>query len=91
MPSSPDDTDKTPPQTPAAKRSSGELRLNLDGALCGREGCQHRRDHHTTVAGGSHRWHCLDCRCPEFVAGGPVDEFAALADSSKPPPPTEKT
>jgi hypothetical protein len=86
---SPDD-EKTPAHTPAAKKSSGAWRLNLDEVACARPGCAHRRDHHTTVGGGSHRWHCLECECPEFVAGGiDYDRLPDTLPASSNPPPKE--
>ncbi len=89
-----DPSDITPAATPFAKKSSSTWRLNLDGALCGREGCEHRRDAHTTHDAGSHRYECqvAGCTCTEFVIGGPDTErdFDRLADSSEPPPPEKK-
>jgi len=80
--------DKTDPSTPNAKKSSGEWRLNLSGALCGRFGCGHRRDEHVTRNDGSHRWECLafGCTCAEFVIGGPEAlDYENLRDTDPEP------
>lgn len=80
-----DDVGDTKPSTPNAKKSSGEWRLNLDGALCARFGCGHRRDEHLTRDQGSHRWECsvFGCVCAEFVIGGPenLPDYSGLEDT----------
>jgi hypothetical protein len=64
------DEDKTPAQTPAAKKSSGAWRLNLSSVLCARRECLHRRDEHRVDENGRAR-ECLSCReCLQFVIGG---------------------
>lgn len=65
--------------------SSNKLVLNLDGALCARLGCHHRRDVHATRDGGTHRWACNTdgCRCMEFVIGGAetAPDYSDLPDT----------
>ena len=64
-----DDEDKTPAQSPNAKKSSGAWKFNIDGAVCPRQGCGHRRDEHALnerrVAEN-----CMLCDCPHFFVGG---------------------
>ena len=50
--------------------ASGAFRLNLDEALCARDGCAHARKHHATYVGSNVRHECSCCGCREFVAGG---------------------
>lgn len=63
------DDDKTPAQSPSAKKSSGawKFKFNEPDAICGRSTCIERRDEHEGAEGG---YRCMLCNCPRFVVGG---------------------
>lgn len=70
------DSDKTPAQTPDAKKSSGAWKFNLGSAPCARIGCSCRRDAHRIANGVAHECMTPLCECPAFVIGGPDDGAA---------------
>jgi hypothetical protein len=84
----PDDRDeeeaeRTPAATPNAKKSSGTWKFNIEGALCARRSCVHRRDEHEPdpVTPRIAR-RCMLCDCPEFFMGGMTEE-EQRADTDK--------
>ncbi len=60
--------DKTPVETPDAKKSSGAWKFNIAGALCSRTSCMHRRDEHASE--GKKATRCMLCDCECFFVGG---------------------